>query len=111
VIGSNISLFIFTTRNDNYNAKLNLNRYALSLRIHPSLMVGNASSALPFGVFFAHGRFFNAFHCRFRDIARGGLRIVSPQNADQYALESTRHFDEVYGLSYAQQLKVSFFFY
>ena len=83
----------------------------MSLRVHPSLMVGNASSALPFGVFFAHGRFFNAFHCRFRDIARGGLRIVSPQNADQYALESTRHFDEVYGLSYAQQLKVSYLYF
>ena len=68
-------------------------------------MVGSTQEK-PFGVFFSHGRFFNAFHNRFRDIARGGLRIVTPQNADQYALESTRHYDEVYGLSYAQQLKV-----
>eukprot|EP00595_Chromulina_sp_UTEXLB2642_P000372 CAMPEP_0196762282 /NCGR_PEP_ID=MMETSP1095-20130614/1684_1 /TAXON_ID=96789 ORGANISM="Chromulina nebulosa, Strain UTEXLB2642" /NCGR_SAMPLE_ID=MMETSP1095 /ASSEMBLY_ACC=CAM_ASM_000446 /LENGTH=572 /DNA_ID=CAMNT_0042112867 /DNA_START=1492 /DNA_END=3210 /DNA_ORIENTATION=+ len=60
---------------------------------------------LPFGVLFAHARHFNGFHCRFRDIARGGLRIVTPQNSDQYALESTRQFDEAYGLSYAQQLK------
>jgi len=27
---------------------------------------------------------------RFRDIARGGLRIVTPQNSDQFALESSR---------------------
>jgi len=85
-------------------------RYALSLRLDPSIMstgdIGTSPShPLPFGIFFVHGRNFNAFHNRFRDIARGGLRIVTPSNSDQYALESTRQFDEVYGLSYAQQLK------
>ena len=34
-----------------------------------------------------------------------GLRVVTPPNADQFVLESTRHFDEAYGLSFAQQLK------
>jgi NAD-specific glutamate dehydrogenase len=33
-----------------------------------------ASKPMPFGVFFCHGRHFNAFHCRFRDIARGEKR-------------------------------------
>ena len=85
-------------------------RYALSMRMHPSIMAtGNigvtADKPLPFGVFFVHGRHFNAFHNRFRDIARGGLRIVTPQNSDSYSLESSRQYDEVYGLSYAQQLK------
>lgn len=42
---------------------------------------------------------------RFRDIARGGLRLVTPKNSDQYAMESARQYDEVYGLSHAQQLK------
>jgi glutamate dehydrogenase len=60
---------------------------------------------MPFGVFFIHGRHFNGFHNRFRDIARGGLRVVSPATPDQYALESTRQYDEAYGLSFAQQLK------
>lgn len=81
----------------------NDDRYALSLRVKPTIMTSNNPS--PFGVFFAHGRNFNAFHCRFRDIARGGLRIVTPTNSDQHALESSRQFDEAYGLSYAQQLK------
>lgn len=85
-------------------------RYALSLRVNPQIMAtGNigkeGGKPLPFGVFFIHGRHFNAFHCRFRDIARGGLRIVTPPNAEQHALESSRQFDEAYGLSYAQQLK------
>lgn len=102
-------------------------RYALSLRVDPSIMFVPASSPapptkednviwcmdkgtevykpLPFGLFFVHGRHFNAFHNRFRDIARGGLRLVTPPNSEQYAHESARQFDEVYGLSYAQQLK------
>mmetsp|Transcript_3860 Transcript_3860/g.5309 ORF Transcript_3860/g.5309 Transcript_3860/m.5309 type:complete len:1017 (-) Transcript_3860:1740-4790(-) len=80
-------------------------RYALSMRVKPTIMVSNPAAVMPFGVFFIHGRHFNAFHCRFRDIARGGLRIVTPQNSDQFALESSRQFDEAYSLSYAQQLK------
>lgn len=88
----------------------NRDRYALGLRVNPTIMAtGNIGQPdgkpLPFGVIFAHGRHFNGFHCRFRDIARGGLRIVTPPHADQYALESSRQFDEAYGLSYAQQLK------
>lgn len=93
-----------TLRTNFYNE----DRYALSLRLDPKIMMASKvyqDKATPFGVFFAHGRNFNAFHNRFRDIARGGLRIVSPMNSDQYAIESTRQYDEVYGLSYAQQLK------
>jgi glutamate dehydrogenase len=49
------------------------NRYALSLRLHPSIMMTGSNDpatgtiggkAVPFGVFFVHGRNFNAFHCR-----------------------------------------------
>ncbi|RYG70422.1 hypothetical protein EON64_00215 [archaeon] len=82
------------------------NRYALSMRVNPAIMLPEGSNKpMPFGVIFSHGRHFNAFHNRFRDIARGGLRIVTPHNSDQFALESSRQYDEVYNLSYAQQLK------
>lgn len=90
-----------TLRTNFYNP----GRYALSLRVDPSIMGVPESKPQPFGVFFVHGRHFNAFHCRFRDIARGGLRIVTPNYEDQFALESSRQFDEAYGLSFAQQLK------
>lgn len=90
----------------------NSDRYALSLRVDPVIMATdgmgepeNPNRPMPFGVYFAHGRHFNAFHCRFRDVARGGLRVVTPPNADTYASDSSKHFDEVYNLSYAQQLK------
>lgn len=91
-----------TLRTNFYNE----DRYALSFRLDPSIMVPvNSDKPMPFGAIFCHGRHFNAFHNRFKDIARGGLRLVTPQNSDGYALESSRQYDEVYGLSYAQQLK------
>lgn len=81
-------------------------RYSLALRIEPQIMLAPGENrVLPYGVFFVHGRRFNGFHVRFRDIARGGLRIVSPPMAEQIAIESARQFDEAYGLAYAQQLK------
>jgi len=84
-------------------------RYALGFRLDPSVMV-SASEAdeekpLPFGTLFVHGKRFDAFHVRFRDISRGGMRLVTPHSAEQYALESTRQYDECYGLAFAQQLK------
>lgn len=81
-------------------------RYSLAFRIDPKIMMAPGENRVqPFGVFFVHGRRFNGFHVRFRDIARGGLRIVSPPMPEQIAIESARQFDEAYGLAYAQQLK------
>lgn len=80
-------------------------RYGLAMRIDPSLMTTEERSELPFGVYFVHGRGFNGFHVRFRDIARGGVRAICPIGIEQYARESERLYDEAYGLSFAQQLK------
>jgi len=80
-------------------------RRSLAIRVASELMVTDKDAAMPFGVFFAHGRGINGFQVRFRDIARGGLRIVPCQGFERFAQESMRHFDEVYGLAFAQQLK------
>jgi len=80
------------------------NRYALAFRLDPSLIVSEELEK-PFGVLFVHGHNFDGFHNRFQNIARGGLRLVSPTSAEQYVIESSRCYDEVYGLSYAQQMK------
>jgi len=82
-------------------------RYALSMRLDPSIMgVGTREdSTLPFGVLFMHGRRFNGYHTRFRDISRGGLRLVAPASSEELALESARQYDECYELAFAQQLK------
>ncbi|MEM9691927.1 MAG: glutamate dehydrogenase [Myxococcota bacterium] len=79
-------------------------RQGLALRIDPALLCGDGRP-VPFGVFFVHGRGFDAFHVRFRDVARGGVRAVKPRGGDQHAIESQRLFDEAYDLASAQQLK------
>lgn len=60
---------------------------------------------LPFGVFFIHGRDFDGVHVRFRDIARGGVRIVRPRGPEQFTLESERLYQEGFQLAWAQHLK------
>lgn len=83
------------------------NRYALGFRLDPRIMVseGEPSQEMPYGIIFAHGRRFDGYHVRFRDIARGGMRLVTPSSSEQYALESAHQYDECYGLGYAQQMK------
>jgi len=79
-------------------------RRSITIRVRPELMmVGD--NPMPFGVFFCHSRSLNGFQVRFRDIARGGLRIVPTSGFERFAQESMRHYDEVYGLAFAQQLK------
>ncbi len=83
-------------------------RYALSMRLDPRVLMSDEelkTKETPYGLFFVHGRRFNTFHVRFRDIARGGMRIVSPRTPEQLSSEGWRHFDEAYSLAYAQQLK------
>ncbi len=83
-------------------------RYALSMRLDPRVLMSDEelkTKETPYGLFFVHGRRFNTFHVRFRDISRGGMRIVSPHTPEQLASEGWRHFDEAYALAYAQQLK------
>lgn len=82
-------------------------RFALALRVDPSLLGVNEDigTDTPYGTLFVHGRRFNGFHVRFRDIARGGLRVVLPASKEQHTVESARQYDEVYSLAFAQQLK------
>ncbi len=80
-------------------------RYALSMRIDPALLTTEERSECPFGVFFIHGRDFNGFHVRFRDIARGGVRAIHPRSVEQFSREQERLYDEAYNLAFAQQLK------
>ncbi|MFZ9881717.1 MAG: NAD-glutamate dehydrogenase domain-containing protein, partial [Phycisphaerales bacterium] len=80
-------------------------RFALCLRIDPALLANVDRPERPYATFFVHGRDFDGFHNRFQDIARGGLRVIRTSNHAQHARESERLFDEVYGLSWAQQQK------
>ncbi|MEM1349186.1 MAG: NAD-glutamate dehydrogenase domain-containing protein, partial [Myxococcota bacterium] len=79
-------------------------RYASCFDVDPQLLAVDGEEA-PFGVYFIHGRDFDGFHVRFRDIARGGLRLVRPRGWEQHTLEVERLYQEAYGLAFAQQLK------
>ena len=51
------------------------------------------------------GNEFRGFHLRFRDIARGGIRIVRSRNKEAYSINLRNLLDENYGLAATQQRK------
>ena len=59
----------------------------------------------PFGIFHVIGIELRGFHIRFRDIARGGIRIVRSNNYQNYINNSDFIFDENYNLAETQQRK------
>jgi glutamate dehydrogenase len=81
-------------------------RYALALSLDPrTLHQADETRPLPHAVVFGHGRDFAAFHVRFRNIARGGLRVVRTHSAEGHAREGERLYGEAFSLAHAQQLK------
>ncbi len=59
----------------------------------------------PYGVYMILGKEFRGFHVRFRDISRGGIRIVRSRDAEIYDQNSDSIFDETYNLAFTQQKK------
>ncbi len=59
----------------------------------------------PFGIFHVIGMEFRGYHIRFRDIARGGIRIVRSSDYQNYINNSDFIFDENYNLALTQQKK------
>jgi glutamate dehydrogenase len=77
----------------------------LAFRIAPEALNPKYYPMKPFGIFFVVGKDYRFFQMRWKDISRGGLRVVMPRNASDYDYALAGLFDEVYGLSFAQQLK------
>jgi len=77
----------------------------LAFRLDPDCLDPKYYPNKPFGFFYMIGRGYRGFQVRFRDTARGGLRIVMPKEQGQYESSLAGVFDEVIGLSYAQQMK------
>ncbi len=59
----------------------------------------------PYGVFMILAKECRGFHARFRDIARGGIRIVKSRDQENYDQNSDSIFDENYNLAFTQQKK------
>lgn len=79
--------------------------YGLAFRLDPAILDTPKGEETPFGVFFFHGPRSQAFHVRYRDMARGGVRVVPTRTQEQFELESNRLIDEVLALARAQQAK------
>lgn len=77
----------------------------LAFRLDPSVLDTTYYPDRPFGIFFITGRDYRFFHIRWKDVARGGLRVVMPKSLVEHGYAIAGLFDEVYGLSQAQQMK------
>ena len=80
-------------------------KVALSFRLNPSFLPESEYPERPYGMFFVVGSDFRGFHIRFRDIARGGIRIVRSRSLDAYNVNARNLFDENYNLANTQQRK------
>ena len=80
-------------------------KVAISFRLDPSFLSKLEYPDTPFGLFFLVGAEFRGFHIRFRDIARGGIRIVRSRSKDAYETNVRNLFDENYNLASTQQRK------
>eukprot|EP00927_Polykrikos_kofoidii_P061006 TRINITY_DN558_c0_g1_i2.p1 TRINITY_DN558_c0_g1~~TRINITY_DN558_c0_g1_i2.p1 ORF type:complete len:1155 (-),score=229.39 TRINITY_DN558_c0_g1_i2:80-3544(-) len=82
---------------------------ALSFRMKPSIILKGRPTALypemPYGIYLIVGRDFSGFHVRFRDVARGGIRIVMSRDKATYQRNYATLFDECYNLAFTQQNK------
>jgi len=78
---------------------------ALSFRLAPEFLPEVEYPNKPFGLFYIIGNEFRGFHMRFRDVARGGIRIVRSRNKENYSINQRMLFDENYGLASTQSLK------
>lgn len=77
----------------------------MAFRLDPQVLSRVDYPEAPYGLFLLVGRDFIGFHVRFRDIARGGIRIVQSRSVDAYAHNVDTIFSECYNLARTQQRK------
>ena len=97
-----VCLFIETTLRTNFYVK---EKTSLTYMYDPKFLNKVDYPETPFGIFHVVGAEFRGFHIRFRDIARGGIRIVKSPNLQTYLNNSDFIFDENYNLAWTQQRK------
>ncbi len=97
-----VLMFIEASLRSNFYIK---EKTALSFMYNPAYLNKVDYPVTPFGIFHVVGAEFRGFHIRFRDIARGGIRIVRSSNIQTYLANSDFIFDENYSLALTQQSK------
>jgi glutamate dehydrogenase len=97
-----VLLFIEVTLRTNFYLR---EKTSLSYMYDPKFLNKVDYPVTPFGIFHVVGAEFRGFHVRFRDISRGGVRIVRSANIQSYMANSDFIFDENYNLALTQQHK------
>ncbi|MCK5569176.1 MAG: NAD-glutamate dehydrogenase, partial [Spirochaetes bacterium] len=77
----------------------------MAYRLDPGFLSKVDFPEEPFGLFYFVGREFIGFHVRFRDIARGGIRIIRSRDLTGYEHNLDTIFLENYNLAFTQQAK------
>ena len=80
-------------------------KVALSFRLNPDFLPEHEYPQRLYGMFLVISSEFRGFHLRFRDISRGGIRIVKSRNKEAYSINARSMFDENYNLANTQQRK------
>lgn len=80
-------------------------KVALSFRLKATFLPEVEYPQPLYGMFLVISSEFRGFHLRFRDIARGGIRIVKSRNREAYSINARSLFDENYNLANTQQRK------
>jgi glutamate dehydrogenase len=80
-------------------------KVALSFRLNPAFLPPSEYPQPLYGMFLVISSEFRGFHLRFRDIARGGIRIVKSRSEEVYSINARSMFDENYNLANTQQRK------
>ncbi|KAI0127467.1 NAD-specific glutamate dehydrogenase, partial [Xylariales sp. AK1849] len=80
-------------------------KVALSFRLEPKFLPEFEYPKPLYGMFLVISAEARGFHLRFRDIARGGIRIVKSRSKEAYSINARNLFDENYGLASTQQRK------
>ncbi|KAI8635001.1 NAD-specific glutamate dehydrogenase [Xylariaceae sp. FL1651] len=80
-------------------------KVALSFRLDPSFLPESEYPRPLYGMFLVISAEARGFHLRFKDVARGGIRIVKSRSKEAFSINARNLFDENYGLASTQQRK------
>ncbi len=80
-------------------------RFGLCLKLEPGYLSDPLEGELPRAVFFCIGRKYKAFHLRFSEVARGGLRVVVPRSVEALTGARERLYRQVQQLAHGQHFK------
>jgi len=101
-IFASVLLFIQSIRRTNFYKK---EKISLAFMYDPAFLNPVDYPLRPHGIFHVIGIELRGFHIRFRDIARGGIRVVRSASFQNYINNSDSIFDENYNLAETQQRK------